>query len=317
MIDYRLLIVDDWVNTIASLLPNHPLSIILYQLWSSAWPAGLTMLGLGLGFAVVLLIASEKLKVQVDPQVEQIYQVLPHVECGACGFAGCGQYAPAVRSDPQLLGKCAPGGPTVAAQIAAILNIPISQPGAPVRPIVRCRAHTDDRTYYAAYRGIPSCTAANALTNAQACKFGCLGFGDCIRACKFGALRVVDGLSTVNYKKCTGCAACSKACPRNLIVMVPFHHDPMMTVACNSRENGKTTRAMCQVGCIGCGLCVGQSDAFKVEENLARLDYAKYEPSGQNEAAYNKCPTGAIVYRGKSAPASRQPKAKQAAAHTA
>jgi len=127
----------------------------------------------------------------------------------------------------------------------------------------------------------------------------------------------VDGLSTVNYRKCTGCGACAKACPRNLIVMVPFRHEPMMTVGCNSTENGKMTRAMCEVGCIGCGVCAKQSDAFTVENNLARLDYAKYEPSGQNEAACNKCPRGTIVYRGIGAPAPRPPKPKPAAAGTA
>ncbi|MCU0915727.1 MAG: RnfABCDGE type electron transport complex subunit B [Planctomycetes bacterium] len=275
------------------------------------------MLGLALAFAIVLLVASERLKVHVDPQIEQIYGALPHVECGACGFPGCGQYAKAVHKDAQLLGRCAPGGSAVAARIATILNIQLSGSGAPVRPIVRCRSHTEDRTFYAAYLGIASCTAANALSNAQACKFGCLDFGDCVRACKFGALRIVAGLSTVNYRKCTGCGACAKACPRNLIAMVPFHHDPMMTVGCNSNENGKTTRAMCQVGCIGCGLCAKQSNAFTVENNLARLDYAKYEPSGQNEAACNKCPTGAIVYRGVGAPAPRPAKARPAASSAA
>jgi electron transport complex protein RnfB len=65
---------------------------------------------------------------------------------------------------------------------------------------------------------------------------------------------------------------------------------------------------MCRVGCIGCGLCTKQSDAFKTEDSLARLDYAGYEPSAQNEALYNKCPTGVIVYRGASAPAPRTPK---------
>ncbi len=292
-------------------------SILLYQLWSAAWPAGVTMLGLGLAFAVILLIASERLKVEVDPRVEQISGLLPHASCGGCGLAGCDQYAQAVLNDPQLIGKCAPGGAEVAAKIAGVLNVQVSNSGPPIRPIVRCHAHTSDRTHYATYRGIESCTGANALTNAQACKFGCLGFGDCVRACQFGALRVVDGLATVSYKKCTGCAACSKTCPRGLIEMVPFHYDPMLTVACSSRENGKTTRAMCQVGCIGCGLCAKQSDAFKAEDNLARLDYVKYEPSGQNEAAYNKCPTGTIVYRGNSAPTPRSPKAKQAASSTA
>jgi Na+-translocating ferredoxin:NAD+ oxidoreductase RNF subunit RnfB len=291
--------------------------VLMSQLWSSACPAGVTMLGLALAFAIVLLIASRRLKVEVDPRVEQVAELLPHAGCGACGFAGCDQYAQAVLIDVQLIGRCAPGGPDVAGKIAGMLNVQIDSSGPPVRPIVLCRAHTADRTYHAAYRGIPGCTAANALANAQACKFGCLGFGDCVRACKFNAVRIVDGLAIVNYKKCTGCGACSKACPRSLIVMVPFHHDPMMVVACNSRENGKTTRAMCQVGCIGCGVCAKQSDTFKVEDNLARQDYAKYEPSNQNEAAYNRCPTGAVVYRGKSAPAPRLPKAGQATSSTA
>jgi electron transport complex protein RnfB len=311
---YLLFTIYDFVEGDALSFPSGQLAIINGNLWSSAWPAGVTMLGLAFGFAVVLLVASERLKVKVDPQVEQIYQVLPHVECGACGFAGCGQYAPAVHKDPQLLGQCAPGGPDVAAKIAAILNIQISAPGAPQRPIVRCRAHTADRTRYAHCEGLPSCTATNALTNAQACKFGCLALGDCVRACKFGALRVVDGLATVDYRKCTGCGACAKTCPRGLIVMVPFHHDPMMTVACSSRENGKTTRTMCQVGCIGCGLCAKQADAFQVEGNLARLDYTRYEPGAPAEAACAKCPTGAIVYRGNNAPAPRPPKPRQPAA---
>jgi electron transport complex protein RnfB len=280
------------------------------QLLNSAWLAGLVMLGLGFVFAVVLLIAHEKLKVEVDPKVEEIYTVLPHIDCGACGFAGCGGYAKGVLDNPELIGRCSPGGPDTANKIAAILNLQVSSSGPAQRPIVHCRAHTDDKMYYAQYQGIPSCTAANALANAQACKFGCLGYGDCVRACKFDALHIVDGLATVNYDNCTGCTACTKACPRNLITMVPFGHENMMTVACSNKENGKTTRLMCQVGCIGCGICTKQSDAFSVTDNLARMDYPKYEPSGQNEAAMNKCPTGVIVYRGKTAPAPPNPNPK-------
>ena len=279
---------------------------------TSAGLAGVVMLGLGTGFAIVLLIAHEKLKVEVDPKIVQIHEVLPNLDCGACGFPGCGGYARGVLEKPELIGQCSPGGPAVANKIAEILNLQIRHEGPPQRPIVHCRAHTQDRTYYAEYTGIPSCTAANALAGAQACKWGCLGFGDCVGACKFGALCVVDGLATVNYDKCTGCTACSKACPRNLIEMVPFGHENMMTVACNSRESGKVTRTMCRVGCIACRLCTKQSDAFSVEDNLARMDHAKYEPCSENEAALNTCPTGVIVYRGKAAPEPRDPKTKQA-----
>ncbi len=279
-------------------------------LWNSAWPAGAIMLGLGSGFAVVLLIASEKLKVEVDPKIEQIHEALPNLDCGACGFAGCAQYAKSVLENPELLGKCAPGGAKTSGQIATILNLQISDSGAAKKPMVHCRAHTADKTNRAKYQGISTCIAANALVNVQACNFGCLGFGDCCYVCKFDALHIVDGLATVDYEKCTGCGACSKNCPRNLIEMVPFGYENMMTVACSSKETGKSTRSMCKVGCIGCGLCVKQTDIFTVEDNLARLDYEKYQPTEQTETAMEKCPTKVIIYVGKSAQAAEKPTEK-------
>jgi Na+-translocating ferredoxin:NAD+ oxidoreductase subunit B len=261
--------------------------------------AGLAMLGLGAVFAIVLLIASQKLKVTVEPKIAELRNALPGRNCGACGFAGCDQYATAILADPSLLGRCSLGGPPTSARLAEIMNIKNSDTGPYKRPIVHCRAGRGDKTFFAGYSGISSCLAANAMPNVQACAFGCLGYGDCVAACKFDALHIVDGLATVNYEKCTGCTACSKACPRNLIEMVPFAYDDMMTVACRSRENGKNTRAFCKVGCIGCGLCAKQSDIFTVKDNLARLDYIKYQPNEKNEAAMNKCPTKVIIYRGK------------------
>jgi len=220
--------------------------------FAGIWPAGLTLLALGFVFALVLLIASEKLKVQLDPKVEQIYEALPQIDCGACGFAGCSQYAKAVSQDGELLGRCAPGGAKAAEKIAQVLNLQISGSGFAQRPIIHCRAHTAEKTYYAIYEGIRSCTSANAYPTVQACKFGCLEFGDCVEACKFDALHIIDGLATVDYEKCTGCGACAKACPRNLIEMVPFSSENMMTVACSRKETGKVTRQMCRVGCIAC-----------------------------------------------------------------
>lgn len=286
----------------------------VFELWSSAWPAGLTMLGLGSGFALVLLIASVKLKVEVDPKIEEIHEALPNLDCGACGFPGCGQYAKAVLEDAELLGKCAPGGSDTSNKIADILNLQVSDSGPQKKPIVHCRAQTKDKTLYAKYQGIQSCTAANALANVQACAFGCLGFGDCTRACKFDALSIIDDLATVDYDKCTGCTACSKACPRHLIEMVPFRHENMMTVACSGKETGKSTRAICKVGCIGCGLCAKKSELFIIEENLARCDYAKYETTEKEETAMKKCPPKVIVFRGKNAPEPLTPGKKTTAA---
>ena len=81
----------------------------MMDLIQNAWPAAALALGLATLFALILLIASIKLRVQVDPKVEAVYDVLPHIDCGACGFAGCASYAKAVVADPELIGRCAPG----------------------------------------------------------------------------------------------------------------------------------------------------------------------------------------------------------------
>lgn len=278
------------------------IAAIAITIQSILWSA-LLMLGLAAAFALVLLIASIKLKVQVDPKVEQVHAVLPNIDCGACGYAGCSSYAKAVVADPDLIGRCSPGGAEAANKIAEVLNLQISGGGPAKRPVIHCHACQQDKTYFAEYDGIIGCTSANAQPNVQACAFGCLGYGGCVRRCRFDALHIIDGLAVVDYEKCTGCGACVAGCPRGLIEMVPFTHDPMLVVACSNKETAKTTRAMCKVGCIGCGLCKKQSDLFSVEENLARMDYEKYAPSEATETARTKCPTKVIVFRGKNAPA--------------
>ena len=242
--------------------------------------------------------ASIKLKVTVDEKVQQVHEALPN-HCRACGFAGCFVHKAVVENRSFWASACprAGGGETIAGFYLQVNGRPAASAG------VHCRAPRATRRITRLY-GLPLCTAANALNVRPA--FGCLGFGDCTRACKFDALHIIDGLATVDYEKCTGCTACSKVCPRNLIEMVPFGQENMMTVACSSRESGKVTRSMCQVGCIACGLCAKQSDLFKVEDNLARMDYGRYAPSEATETAMTKCPTGVIVERGKTA---RQPRA--------
>ena len=43
----------------------------------------------GLVFGGFLALAAQKFKVEEDPKVAEILEVLPGANCGACGFPGC------------------------------------------------------------------------------------------------------------------------------------------------------------------------------------------------------------------------------------
>ena len=273
--------------------------VILGQLdIGSVGLAGVLLGVLGLGFVVVLTIANAKLKVERDSAVEAIEAVLPGANCGGCGLAGCSAYAEAVVKDHGLMGRCGPGGEGLVREIGAILGIE-ALALAPVRPIVHCSAHTGDKIALSRYYGSVSCGEAQTVAGAMGCSYGCFGGGDCGTVCEFDAMHMVDGLATVDYKKCVGCGACVKACPRQLIEMVTLKEDPLLVVACASKDKGKDVRGYCKVGCIGCGLCAKMApDVFGVAESLAVIDYEAYASGEDVDKAVGKCPRAMLVYVG-------------------
>jgi len=268
---------------------------------SSVGLAGLVLLGVGLFLVSILNIAFARLYVKPDETVEAFLNILPGANCGGCGMAGCSAYAEAVAKDHGLMGKCGPGGEAAVQAIAAILGIEAGA-SAPVRPIVHCSAHSNDKINPAAYEGIPSCGEAQIVAGVQGCPYGCLGFGDCQAACAFDAIHVTDGLATVDYAKCVGCGACAKACPRQIIEMVSFQEDPLLVVGCSSLDKVKDVRGYCKVGCVGCGMCAKTvPTAFQMKQNLAVIDYAHYGPRAEMDKARAKCPRAMMVYVGKNA----------------
>ncbi|NLW85344.1 MAG: RnfABCDGE type electron transport complex subunit B [Planctomycetes bacterium] len=266
--------------------------------------SGGIMLALALFIAYTLGWANNALKVEVDPRVEAIGVALPGANCGGCGFVGCSDYADAVVHKGASVTLCTVGGSSCAAAIAAIMGVDVEESW-PYRPAVHCGAKSSQRLGMMEYRGEKSCSAANITGGVQGCVYGCLGMGDCLRACKFGAIEIVEGLATINYAKCTGCGACAKACPRNIITMVPFKSDRMLVVACSNKDFGKDVRAVCKVGCLGCGACAKINTLFTMQDNLSRIDYDKYGDDTPQaiEAALQKCPMKRLIYTGK--PSSR------------
>lgn len=259
-----------------------------------------TMLGMAVVLTTILGWANKKFRVEIDERVLAVIDELPGANCGGCGYVGCGEYAEAVVLEHENVSLCTVGGVNCAQAVAGIMGVEV---GAmlPYRPIVHCGARYGDRLGRNEYRGEKRCVAANLVTDVQGCIYGCLGFGDCARACQFDALRVIDGLATVDYEKCTGCGACAKVCPRNIITITPFKSEQMLAVTCSNKDKGKDVIAVCNVGCIGCGACARTSGLFMLENNLSTINYDAYTPTCSLDVldACKKCKRQRLVFVGK------------------
>ncbi|MFH1789376.1 MAG: RnfABCDGE type electron transport complex subunit B [Candidatus Altiarchaeota archaeon] len=252
--------------------------------------AGL-MVGLGLAFGAALAYASRRFHVPVDERAKKVEAALPGFNCAACGHSGCKVYSEAVLEGNAPVNACAPGGADTHKQIARILDVSVPKVEIMVST-VHCGGgvHCKDRF---AYTGVASCAQAALLGSGQkACAYGCLGFGDCVRACKFGALSMgLDNLPVVDPAKCTACGLCAKACPKHIVYLTP--KDKKFHVLCMSKDKGADVRKVCESGCIGCGLCVKNcpNQACSVNDNLSRIEYPKCNNVGK---CAQVCPTKCI-----------------------
>lgn len=248
---------------------------------------------IGLIGAVILVAASIFMYVPVDERVEKITGVLAGANCGACGCAGCADYAKSIVEDGNAINKCTPGGAKSVAAIAEIMGVEATA-SEPMKAVVTCSGTCDKTSKRYEFDGIHSCQAVKGLYGGDGlCKFGCLGYGDCTRACAFDAIHIVDGIAKVDREKCTGCGACAAACPKSVIEMASDMEEKPL-VLCHNTEKGPVVMKECQTGCIGCMKCqkTCPSEAIKVTNFLASIDYSKCTGCGQ---CVEVCPKHVIV----------------------
>ena len=233
----------------------------------------ITLFALGLVAAVLLAVASRVFHVEEDPRVQAVLEVLPGANCGGCGFAGCEGYATAVVNDPAIPAhRCCAGGAEVRIAVGELTGKAVAEAD-PLRSLRRCDKNAGNVALRYQYEGMPSCAAAAMLrVGVDTCKYSCLGFGDCVQVCPFGAMRIEDGVVRVNANLCTGCGACTGACPRGVLELVPKR--ARVAVFCNSHDKLRAVSDVCDVGCIACGKCVRTcpAKALSMKDNRIAVD---------------------------------------------
>lgn len=253
---------------------------------------------LGFAGAIILYLTAKKFRVDEDPRIDQIESLLPGANCGACGCRGCRDFACECVKRGSLDGLNCPGAGNESMQnIASLLGVDVSRSVRNVA-VLKCNGSCSARTVIYEYDGARSCAVMDSVgCGTRGCAYGCLGCGDCVSVCRFGALRIDEntGLPVIDEKVCTGCGVCVGECPRHLIELRPEgRRGRRVWVACSNREKGAVARKICTAACIGCGKCLRTCPfgAIDVSDNLAYINPDLCKACGK---CLTVCPTGAIL----------------------
>ena len=152
------------------------------------------LFGLGLGWV------SARFRVEGDPVVDQIDNLLPQTQCAQCGFPGCRPYAEAIASGEADINQCPPGGEAGIQALADLLGrepIPLNPENGEEKP--RTVALIDEAV--------------------------CIGCTLCIQACPVDAIVGASKfMHTEIEDECTGCDLCLPPCPVDCIDTVSYTH---------------------------------------------------------------------------------------------
>ncbi len=247
----------------------------------------------GIFVGLFLGIAGLKFKVEIDEKEEAVLNTLPGNNCGGCGYAGCSGLAAAIAKGEAPVNACPVGGEAVANRIGEIMGVDAGSSEKMVA-YVHCMGTCEKAKQDYEYTGAEDCNLMAYVPGGgpKSCNSGCMGYGSCVKACPFDAIKVVDGVAVVDKDKCKACGKCVAACPKHLISLIP--HRAEYVVACASKDKGPVTMKACSVGCIGCGICVKNcpNDAVRVEDFHAIIDREKCTGCG---ICAEKCPKKIIV----------------------
>lgn len=255
------------------------------------------MVTLGGLLTTVLAIANKRFFVWEDPRIDQVEDLLPGVNCGACGTPGCRAFAEEVVAGDLNPSKCTVSPEEPLVQISSVVGVEVGNEEKRVARLA-CAGGSHVARNRAQYDGLSTCRAAALVAGGgKGCAWGCLGLGDCDVVCDFDAITMSEhALPVVNEEFCTACNDCVEICPKDLFSIHEVSHE--LWVACKNEAFGDDAELECEVACTACGRCAADAkgDLVIMNNNLAVVDYAYNQDA--NESVIERCPTGAIVWLG-------------------
>ena len=239
---------------------------------------------------VLLGLFKKIFHVDTNPKVEKVREALSGANCGGCGLAGCDAFAGAVVKGEAPANGCVAGGAACATKISEILGAA----GVEVKPqiaFLACNGTKECALDKGVYHGVQTCKGAQLVMNGtKKCTFGCIGLGDCVNVCPFGALSMGEnGLPVVDKSKCVGCGKCAKACPKHLFKVIDADTTGPVAKCSNHSDNKPQIKKDCSVGCFKCGICAKKcpAQAIDVSSGIPAVDYTKCTSCGE---CVNACP---------------------------
>ena len=224
-------------------------------------------------------------------EADFVKKMLPNIDCGMCKEKSCAEFAKKVARGERQIEGCKLIKPEVCEKIREHFKTEY-EPFSKLVAIVKCKGGCKAKDKYE-YKGTKSCALQESLhSGAKACKYACLGCGDCARVCRFNAIKINErGVAEVDRSKCVGCGACVQSCPNNLIAMQKLSLS--VSVICNNQSSDVAIKEKCEVGCIHCSKCINicPVGAVKIVDNVPVIDQEKCIECGKCVAV---CPSHCI-----------------------